>query len=518
MTAASSSSVTVTAEHIVHAAHPSSWQSLPSPFPLGPMDHYVTISIPVQVVFVYRRPSSSSSEELIPVAWLKRALERLLDYYPHLTGRLEVHPTTGERSITRLGSGMGLYEAVCSDPLDAFVSSALPSGISLQQLPGSGNALLAPFNPAFQAVCNDPLFAVQHTRFACGGVSLGVRVLHTIADADGFFQLVRDLAEIYRGLLEAEKTGNPTSAVPVLAQMPHFKPYMSELMGGNMTTEEQQTALAYKPSLFHIEEDGKTASEGQAMPETMAEIGDKVTMAPEAPTTGHFLRYTGNELQDLKDRATDPSGKGWVSTFEALSAHFYQCVHRARVELRAKDPSFGDISPTDFLTSVNLRTALGPDLPPRYFPQAVFAPWVFIPPEILADGPLWKVAKYAHDMMRGPAAGSRDSINGTLRWIAAQPNKSKIQSGFRFGSGSFMISQWSKTDMYSGATFDTRPILVSPPFTAISLVDALLYTLPTEDQGTPNDTGDIDVAVALSAPLWQFLVQDGRYMGGRIID
>ncbi|KZO93360.1 hypothetical protein CALVIDRAFT_566597 [Calocera viscosa TUFC12733] len=510
---ASTATVTVSASHPVLAANASSWQSLPDPFPLGPMDHYVSTAVPVQVVFLYAQPSPPA-RELIPLDRLRRAMEWVLDYYPHLTGRLHVNEQNGERSITRLGTGAGLYEASCPSRLEQFSSPALPGRVSLQRLPAAGNALLAPYDPSLEGVMRDPLFAVQHTRFACGSVALGVRVHHIVADADGYFQFVRDLAEIYRGLLALEMKG-PAGELPDLAQPPHFKPYMSELMGGKMAPEEQHSALAFKPSLFFAGPDATPDLEGEAIPEAAAAI--EVLPLDPATTTGHFVRYSGAELQALKDAATEPSGDGWVSTFDALSAHTYQCVHRARLQLRAKDPSFGELSPTDILTSVNLRPRLGKDLPQRYFPQAVFAPWVEIPPDVLASCPLWKIAKYVHDMMRAPST-SKAEINSTLRWIAALPNKAKIGSGFRFGSGSFMISQWNKTDMYPGTTFEVRPVLVSPPFTPISLCDGLLYPLPTEDQGTDEDTKAVDVAVALSDPVWEFLIQDGRCMGGLIID
>jgi hypothetical protein len=63
---------------------------------------------------------------------------------------------------------------------------------------------------------------------------------------------------------------------------------------------------------------------------------------------------------------------------------------------------------------------------------------------------------------------------------------------------------------------DVHPELVQPPFTIISLVDGLTYFLATEDQlknlqGATRSSGNqesVDVAMALSDPLWKFLDQD----------
>jgi hypothetical protein len=92
---------------------------------------------------------------------------------------------------------------------------------------------------------------------------------------------------------------------------------------------------------------------------------------------------------------------------------------------------------------------------------------------------------------------SKGELNNTLRWIAAQPDERKITHRLDWGGGSFAASAWNKFDMYEGIAFDTRPVLVAPPFTPISLVDGLGCVLPTEIQGMAEDRGDDDVAARL---------------------
>ncbi|KAJ7030442.1 transferase [Mycena alexandri] len=468
----SANSVSVSSRHTIHSANESTWKALDSPFRLGAFDQ-VAGFVPIQVVWVYGQPIDSDVQ-ILSAERLQHALTLLLDYYPHLTGRLQV--SNGIREIVRLGTGAELLLAQCSKRLDAFSSPLI------QDLPDAGNALLAPFDPTPEAVCRDPIFAVQHTRFACGGVALGVRVHHTVCDADGFFQLVRDLAELYRGLLSS---GGAAS----LAHSPHIRPYMSELVGGNMTPEEREAALGFSTASFRTESTSSSPA--------------TVYLPPLSPVVGRFLRFSTPELADLKAKATDPNGDGWVSTFDALSAHIYQRVHRARLQLYASDPTLGDLSPTDFLMPVNLRAPLG--LPPRYFHNTLFTSSKIIPPDVLA-GPLWKVAKAVHDIGRSSAL-TKDQVNASLKWVAAHSDPQKIMGTFQYGSGSFMISQWNKFDMYAGSIFDGPPVLVSPPFTQSSLVDGLVYFLPTEELGTGGDAGAIDVSLSLSEPVWAFMDQ-----------
>ena len=83
----------------------------------------------------------------------------------------------------------------------------------------------------------------------------------------------------------------------------------------------------------------------------------------------------------------------------------------------------------------------------------------------------------------------------TVKWISTV-NRSSIRHGYKGGTGGVMVSQWNKMDMYDGGVFETRPVLVAPPFTPISLHDGLGYTIPTE-------SGDgIDVYLALREEVW----------------
>ncbi len=491
MTATCTPSVTITARQSVCSANRSSWTALGPSFPLGPLDGLVAPFVPIAVVLVYRQPGPSPGAEIIQVKHLRRALTLLLDYYPHLTGRLHINPSDGSPEIDRLGTGMELLVGQCRDQLAGHI--ALPN------LPAGGNALMAPFDASLEAVCRGPILTIQHTRFACGSVALGVRLLHIVSDADGFFQLMRALAELYRGVRSAElDTSDPTPGIPYLAHPPCIRSYMAEL-GAEMTTVERLSSLRFKPSLFYI----KPSAEAEASSSTT--VTPPLAFFPPA-VIGRSLRFSSNELKALKAHATHPteSPASWISTFHALSAHLYQQIYRARLQLRIQDPSLNEMSPPDFLTPVNLRSNLG--LPPDYFSNALFCPYTALPLVVLANGPLWQIAKALHDVTRASCT-TADEVNGSLRWIIAQPDKRKIRHGFRYGSGSLMLSQWNKFDMYAGTVFEVPPVLVSPPFTPISLMDGLGYFLPTAAQGK-GDAIDIDVNLALSEPLWNILDQN----------
>ncbi|KAF4545927.1 uncharacterized protein LTHEOB_4579 [Lasiodiplodia theobromae] len=453
--------------------------------------------------------------EIISVVRLRQALALLLDYYPHLTGRLQINETDGTPEISSLGTGALLLEAKCPAPLDEFcsqpdVTGSSASRILVTNLPGRGNALLAPFDPSLEGVCRDPIFTIQHTRFACGGVTLGVRLHHIVCDSDGFFQFVHDLAEIYRHLRAPEFRNNEDtgSGTPLLAHPPCIRSYMAELR--DMTPEERQAALAYQPSWLYVE------------PNNEHQADAPITAPPRAqhPITGRVLRFSGHELAELKAAATDPSGLSWISTFDALTAHLFQQIHLARLQLSTSQnvsPSDAESSPPSraFLTSVNLRGPTRLNLPPRYFPNAVVCPHGIIDAAVLAaQAPLWEVTKAIHDITHSRDNNVED-IRHTLRWIAAQPDKRRVKAaGFVYGTGSFVVSQWCKFGMYAGAEFEVPPALVAPPFTPISTMDGLAFFLATEELvGMEHGGGEglppaIDVNLTLSEPVWKVLDQD----------
>ncbi|RAH86614.1 hypothetical protein BO86DRAFT_432008 [Aspergillus japonicus CBS 114.51] len=514
----------------LHCADHTSAASLESDWPLGPMDHLVFPSVPIEVVFVYENPHANSAlpssplDELLPIPKLEQALSRLLDYYPHLTGRLHFHPDSRAAGISRLGTGAELFVADCALRLEDLASPGRGHGrILMPSLPDCGNALTPPFDPTLEGVCRDPIFAVQRTRFACGGVALGVRLHHIVCDASGFFQLVRHLAEIYRKLVSAQ---GPV----LLSSPPEIRSFLRDpaLLSG----AERQAASAFRPSIFYLDESNGANGAGDPGPKAEAFKAGPIGPMPTGRVTGRVLRFTGPQLQALKERATDPRGTtGWVSTFEALSAYLYQRVYRARVQLMhdrggvpaSKIPA---CLSRGFWGSIDLR---GPTrlnrLPEHYFPNAV-APLILSDPshELLLDGPLWQVAAALHAVVR---SFDPRRMEEELKWIAVQPDKSRIKVRFTFDGGNFTVSQWSKHSMYCGMNFEAdeggnslAPVLVSPPLTEISRVDGLAVILSTEEQLHPptqhegsrqRSPPSLDVNLTLMEHLWPILAADEQF-------
>lgn len=303
--------IQVLERHVVQCADVSIATNLESPFPLGPLDALVFPSVPIQNILVYRRPITPTAvvEDSIPFGRFKKAVAHLLDYYPHLTGRLDFGTVDNAPQIIKIGTGSVLLEARTDARLaDLAIRGGRDEGdLDISTLPGSGSAFLPPFDKLLEGVCRDPILAIQHTRFACGSVILGITVHHIACDANGFFRLTRDLAELYRGLRRAPLSRPELSDPPIIHSILREGPQA-------ILPQERDQLLQQKVGGFLIKDKMNHHHD------TVVSAADESSFSS-SPVTGRVLRFRAADLVDLKHAATDPSGIGWISTFEAISAY-----------------------------------------------------------------------------------------------------------------------------------------------------------------------------------------------------
>ena len=437
---------------------------------LGPLDQPVAAHIPVAAVFVF--PAAKAGTNLAASDTLRHATSLVLDYYPFLAGRLRVDPHDNSRSIGDLDAGAVYDEATCSRRLCDY-EPAHPDRLTLAHLPADGNALLHAFDPS--DIDTQPILSIQHTRFACGGVSLGIRILHKVVDAIGYFMFARHLLEIYARLSDGREA--------VVGTPPSLSAYdPARVLSPSDTRDNPHPAFFLNAG---------------SVPATGANI---VSPAP-PKTTGRFLSSGVTALDSLKRQTMADHTP--ISTFVALTSFLYQSVHRARLRLRQHDPSVGSLSPTHYLTSVNIRSLLRLD---EYPHNGIITPNIAVQQDALASGSLHTIASAIAGMIK--ASLDEQAVERTARWISAQRDKAKLRSTFEYGTGAFMTSAWNRIDMYGPDYIvdGVSPMLVSTPFTPISLVDGLAYFLPL-----PQGYDGLEICLALDDRLWILLDADEEW-------
>jgi hypothetical protein len=439
-----------------------------------------------------------------------------------------------------MGSGILLLEANCDATLSSF-RDAETGELEMYNLPGSGSALIAPWDPSVEGIQRDPLFTIQHTRFQCGSVAIGMRIAHTLCAAEGTLGIYQDLAEIYRNM---GQDGRASTNV-LLRQPPHIIPFMSNEMT-DMIPEARAAALARTPTGFSTEPATDPPLPG--LPNPTSTAPDEPEAADSCPPTrivGRTFHFPPAELAAIKAAATPPDTTSWVSTFEALSAHLWQSTHKARLHVHhhhhSNPPSTSTSTPlpppTNHLTlytSKNLSPPSRLALPPHYFPNAILpGATTPLPSSILASNPLWCVAQPVHAWVRGPSTTNSEALH-LANWIAAQPDKGAIRHDvFPWGPGGwgFVTAAWQAYGLYSGAGLggggddvdgdkEGGLVLAGVPFTEMSLFDGFAIFLEPKSKSGGGGRGGrgIDVRLTVAEGVMEVIEGDvgglRRFRGG----
>ncbi|RSM00148.1 hypothetical protein CEP52_009299 [Fusarium oligoseptatum] len=478
--------VSTTATHVVHSQHPI---SLHEPFVLGPFDHLSHFSTPVNAVWFYE----SSSTTLVPLERLKKVISRLLDYYPHLTGRLQIDPDTGTYSVSRLGSGMHLVEAHCDASFRSFASlSSSTSGreFDIFDFPRHGNALLAPWDLSIEGAQRDPVFTIQRTEFACSAVAIGMRLSHVVGGAGTFLSLYQDLAEIYRAI---DNSNGPIE----LRSPPHLPPFMVSQML-HMDIDEKEKALNQRPAAYSLY-DAKSAPEGPAEGEAQHHLKLNKDLL-----VGRSLRFSSSAIGILKHQAANPDDDSFrVSSFTALTAHLWQHIHHARLA-NAKSHLQDDLSvyaKSMYGTSVNFIPHFG--LPKRSLGNTVVTPVVELDSTELEQANLWEINKIINGLVRHV---SEEETRQLGSWVAAQPKKSDIRLNFKVTPTTLITTGWHVFPLYSGSELEVSPAFASPVFME-SLFDGIVFFVEPKARD-----GSLGAIAALKASTWELLDADEGFI------
>ncbi|KAF8751950.1 hypothetical protein HU200_012027 [Digitaria exilis] len=192
------------------ATNPSIASSTPDTIPLLVFDR-VNCNTYVSVIYIFRAPTP-------PNAALESGLARALAHYREWAGRLtgRAPPTT----IVLTDDGARLVEATAGDvPLDAVLPlDPSPDVTRLHPRPPSADA--------------EELMLVQLTRFACGGLAVGITAHHLVSDGRATANFLVAWSQATRGDVTIDpppSTTAPPSSNPAsrhfkkLAAPPHVK-------------------------------------------------------------------------------------------------------------------------------------------------------------------------------------------------------------------------------------------------------------------------------------------------------
>ena len=497
---------------------------LPSPFLLAPNDWILPPGYRVANLFFYARPDGVEPEEFLSVSRLQDALQIILDAYPLLHAVFTRNDSNGTIELDLESEKCGVPFVIAEAPCTL---ESLPltqqEYTSTRVLPASLK-LVHDFN--YAAALAEPALAIQHTRFACGGVCIGAHMHHILGDASSFFQLMADWVRAYNDPLAAREW---LAANPPTIDRSMFRWGADEVAARMQGHEEDGYLVPSSPPpgwtpgppniarvfLFGAEE--LRAMKDAAMPPKESDGVAGTNGAGMVPkdadgVAGAHGAAMSPQESDVAAGTNDAAASGndrWVSTMEALSAHTLRCVFMARnpdaaasasvacasdasgsaSASSASDHSLAPLSQAflpstlKFHIATNWRPRLrDPPPPPRFFGNgALYTPVLLADPLALVRNNLAQNASLVH---RALLRNDSRHLRGTMAWITSQPLRSAIIPNFHLsGCRDFAITAWHRFGAYGDAgTFGgSVPVRVCQP--SFQGMDGVAILMPGRAKG-----------------------------------
>ncbi|KAJ9141176.1 hypothetical protein P3X46_031745 [Hevea brasiliensis] len=387
------------------------------------------------ILYLYK-PNGPFSSNFFDVKVLKEALKQVLVLYYPVAGRLRKHDN-GKTEINCNGEGVLFIEAQANSAM-VDINDFTPS----QQL-----WQLIPVVEYSNGISSYPLLLLQVTKFACGGVSLGIGWHHILADGVGFTNFMIAWGNIVRGL----PIGIP----------PSF----------------DRTILSHRvpptPTIHHHE----YGSPPTLNSSSITTHNPQYQSASKSNNSLKILKITPAQIKILKVAISK------YTTFEILTGHIWRCVSEAR-GLPSKQATMVYIS-------VEGRSRLCPPAPRGYFGNAVFHTTTTALAGELISEPLVKTVKRIHEAIKRVddeyIRSAIDNLEEQMIWDNPPSVMKDPQSTCR--SPSLKIVSWLSMPFYDAADFGWgRPVYMRA-------------TNPWEGKGhivsSPNKDGSLLLLICL---------------------
>eukprot|EP00250_Pteridium_aquilinum_P010021 c19096_g1_i1 orf=260-2071(+) len=195
-----------------------------------------------------------------------------------------------------------------------------------------------------------------------------------------------------------------------------------------------------------------------------------------------ILHLTKQQVQELRAKAADKKTGVTFSTYEAVSAHVWRCVTRAR-QLRGEQE-------TKLYIATDGRARLRPALPKGYFGNVIFT----ATPTARAADLEEEGLSYGAGKIRGALERMDDEyLRSALDYLEMQPNLGALVRGAHtFKTPNLGITSWTRLPIHEADFGWGRPIFMGPagiPF------EGLAYLLPSPSA----QDGGLSVSLALSS-------------------
>ncbi|PKX91472.1 transferase family protein [Aspergillus novofumigatus IBT 16806] len=337
-----------------------------------------------------------------------------------------------------------------------------------------------------------PGMQVQITLFKDGAYAVAVRMAHALADAQTLMVFMHQWAAASRAAFGSEYTESLMGA-------PVFNPALLDAhAAGDIDGAAPDPGLiaTARELPLHRFDWWKTDDPGypkvmvpntlNSMPSRELLDGTELTPSASAPWTSWDLsrpiRYTqvhfsGDQLANFKRKAL-ADGRGDISRLDALLAHLWISINRARNLANCPDSVFLDLS-------IGTRTRVSPPLPETFLGSPLFLTHVGAPAKSLCTASIGTIASKIRETV---ALFTAEKIGAVLHDAAYEASPQRLWQAF-LGTRHVLVTSWLRLKVY-GVEFvgdGNRP----------RYVHAVLPKLDGEVQVMESGVDDNGVDVAL---------------------
>ncbi|RWR91257.1 shikimate O-hydroxycinnamoyltransferase-like protein [Cinnamomum micranthum f. kanehirae] len=384
-------------------------------------------------VYFYR-PSEYSTNFFDPQI-LKEALGKaLVPFYP-VAGRLK-RDNNDRFEIDCNGKGVLFVEAEINAVIDDFDDFA----------PTMEFKRLIPTVDYTKDISSHPLLVLQVTYFKCGGVSLGVGMLHTMADGASALHFINYWSDIARGhhLITIPPFIDRTlvrARDPPSPKYPHIEYQILSPMKAQVHSQETQSCASI--AIFKI---------------------------------------TRDHLNTLKSKSkVGPNNDRTYTSFEMLAGHLWRCACKAR--------GLPDDQPTKMYIAIDSRTRLRPPLPSGYFGNAIFTTTTIEVAGKVISNPFNFGAGRIHDTL---VRMDDDYLRSAIDYLEMQTDLTPLVRGAHtFRCPNIAIVSWTRLPIYDADFGWGRPMFMGPAWIAY---EGQGFVLPS-----PTNDGSLSLAICLQA-------------------
>ncbi|KAL7935582.1 transferase family domain-containing protein [Trichoderma chlorosporum] len=491
---------------------------------LSILDATVARFAPTGAVWIFDHDQPAGMVERLKASFIKT-----LDAFPHWAGQLQWAPTRENGSHKERFHRPMITYGLDSDPgvewnvvqLDCSPASVAPEpamrdsqGLWIASFPQSdlmaSSTRLALYDlDTFQGL---PSMVVQVTLLGDGGFAVAVKMAHPLGDAHSLLLFMRRWASICRD----ELTGQDLTKD--LAH-PIFEPsWLDSRAAGDIDAHDSDPELVSRarslPLLRHDwwdTTDGHPATLGQSTINSKpkdAALLQKAMLSPaysppwaswdiSSPATNTLIHFTGDELERLKKSVTGTTTR--ASRLDALLAHIWTCINRARLPLLKDD----DEVFLDF--TLGIRARVSPTLPETFVGNPLVLTHISTPMRNVTASDA-KIESVASQIRTCLDRFTPDAVAAILHDEAHEVAPQRLWRAF-LGTKHTLVTSWARFGVYD---IDFVGSGLRPRYVHAMMVpmDGLLCVM---DSGTFD--GGLDVSLCLESETLQRFLKDDRLRG-----